>query len=268
MQEDDFAAVATPEQFKALGHPMRHRLLFALGQDQATISQLAAALGSNKGTIAHHLKVLAGAGLVRPAGTRQVRGGTEQYYRRASPGLKYDDTATTEVAFRALAAEIAAAAPDPFLVLRTLRLTPEHARQLTATLRDLAHQPEDAADQPRYGLLLGLYQPAQAPPPTPPATTAPVTPASEVGEPLPPPAESARPEISLAGNVRRWGQAQDHVDRRGLRMPALAAPPPGLAAGAAGLAVLAVPAAPGVRVTASPRPSPCYLARTAERNDA
>ena len=92
-REDDVAAVTTPEQFKALGHPMRHRLLFALGQGEATISQLAAALGSNKGNIAHHLKVLADAGLVRPAGTRQVRGGTEQYYQRASRGLTYDDAA-------------------------------------------------------------------------------------------------------------------------------------------------------------------------------
>jgi len=175
MEEDDVARVTTPEQFKALGHPMRHRLLFALGQEgQATISQLAAALGSNKGNIAHHLKVLAAAGLVRPAGTRQVRGGTEQYYQRASRGLKYDDAATTEVAFRALAAEIAAAGPDPFLMLRTLRLTPEHARQLTARLRELAHQAEDAADQPRYGLLLGLYQPSQ-PPPTDPAPSAAAT---------------------------------------------------------------------------------------------
>lgn len=161
MGENDFAGMTTPAQFKALGHPMRHRLLFALGQGQATISQLATVLGSNKGNIAHHLRVLAEAGLVRPAGTRQVRGGTEQYYQRASRGLTYDDAATTEVAFRALAAEIAAAEPDPFLVLRTLRLTPEHARQLTATLRDLAHQAEDADDQPRYGLLLGLYQPTQ-----------------------------------------------------------------------------------------------------------
>jgi DNA-binding transcriptional ArsR family regulator len=167
VDEDEVAAVTTPEQFKALGHPMRHRLLFALGQGQATISQLAAALGSNKGNISHHLKVLAAAGLVRAAGTRHVRGGTEQYYQRASRGLSYDDAATTEVAFRALAAEIAVAEPDPFLVLRTLRLTPEHASQLTATLRDLAHQAEDAGDQPRYGLLLGLYQPAQPPPPDP-----------------------------------------------------------------------------------------------------
>jgi DNA-binding transcriptional ArsR family regulator len=183
MKEDDLAAVTTPEQFKALGHPMRHRLLFALGQGQATISQLATALGSNKGNIAHHLKVLADAGLVRPAGTRQVRGGTEQYYRRAARGLKFDDDAATEAAFRALAAEIAAAEPEPFLALRTLRLTAEHAEQLATTLRDLAGQAEDAVDQPRYGLLLGLYQPAQAPrlDPAPPATPATALPAA--GEP-------------------------------------------------------------------------------------
>jgi len=164
MEEKDDVAVTTPEQFKALGHPMRHRLLFALAQGEATISQLAAALGSNKGNVAHHLKVLADAGLVRPAATRTVRGGTEQYYRRASRGLSYDDAATTQTAFRALAAEIAAAQPEPFLVLRTLRLTRGHAEQLAATLRDLAGHADDGADQPRYGLLLGLYQPAEPSP--------------------------------------------------------------------------------------------------------
>jgi DNA-binding transcriptional ArsR family regulator len=163
MEDDDVAAVTTPEQFKALGHPMRHRLLFALAQGDATISQLAVALGSNKGNVAHHLKVLAEAGLVRLAATRTVRGGTEQYYQRTSRGLRYDDEATTQTAFRALAAEIAAAQPEPFLVLRTLRLTPARAEQLMATLRDLASQADDGADQSRYGLLLGLYQPAQLP---------------------------------------------------------------------------------------------------------
>jgi DNA-binding transcriptional ArsR family regulator len=160
VEEDDFAAVNTPEQFKALGHPMRHRLLFALGQGEATISQLAAALGSNKGNIAHHLKVLTQAGLVRPAGTRQVRGGTEQYYRRAHRGLRFSDAAVTEVAFSAIAAEIAAAEPDPFLVIRTVRLNAEHAERIAAALRDLASEQDDAADDSRYGLLLGFYQPA------------------------------------------------------------------------------------------------------------
>lgn len=194
MEEDDVAAVTTPEQFKALGHPMRHRLLFALGRGKATISQLAVTLGSNKGNIAHHLRVLADAGLVQPAGTRQVRGGTEQYYRCASRRLSYDDAATIEVTFRALAAEIAAAEPEPFVVLRTLRLTPEHAEQLSATLRDLADQAEDADDQPRYGLLIGLYQPAQPPSPEPAQPGTPIT-----GIPITGPPAAREPRLRKTG---------------------------------------------------------------------
>jgi len=163
-QDDPAVAVTTPEQFKALGHPMRHRLLFALGRGEATISQLAAALGSNKGNVAHHLKVLAGAGLIRPAGTRTVRGGTEQYYRRTFVTLAFDDAATTEMAFRALGAEIAAAEQEPFLMLRSLRLAPERVQHLTDVLRGMADQADDGDGYPRYGLLFGLYKPAQEPP--------------------------------------------------------------------------------------------------------
>jgi DNA-binding transcriptional ArsR family regulator len=162
VEEEDIAAITTPQQFKALGHPMRHRLLFALGQGEATISQLAATLGSNKGNIAHHLKVLTDAGLALAAGTRRVRGGTEQYYRRAHRALQFHDAATTQMAFSAIAAEIAAAQPEPFLILRTLRLNPRHVERIAAALHDLADEKDDADDDPRYGLLLGLYQPAEA----------------------------------------------------------------------------------------------------------
>ncbi|MGN6174613.1 MAG: ArsR/SmtB family transcription factor [Streptosporangiaceae bacterium] len=155
----DVLTISTPGQFRALGHPMRHRLLLALGQSEATISQLAAALGSNKGNVAHHLKVLTAAGLVRTAGTRQVRGGTERYYRRSASRLEYDDADTTAVAFRAIAEEIAAAEPSPLLVLRSIRLTAEHASQLQETLHALAHHHDDGAGNPRYGLLVGFYKP-------------------------------------------------------------------------------------------------------------
>ena len=160
MSADEVAAVSSPAQFKALGHPMRHRMLFALFREEATISQLAAMLGSNKGNVAHHLKVLVDADLVQPTGTRTVRGGTERYYRRAVRGLSYDDASITETAFQALAAEIASAEPDPFLILRSLRLTPEHAEELTSVLQDLADRADDGGGQPRYGLLLGLSRPA------------------------------------------------------------------------------------------------------------
>ncbi|WP_230687054.1 ArsR/SmtB family transcription factor [Catellatospora vulcania] len=154
--------VTSPEHYRALAHPMRHRLLFAL-ERPATVSRLAAALRTNKGNVAHHLKVLVDAGLVRPAGTRTVRGGTEQYYARPARALHYTGPAAAEntaVAFQALGAEIAAAAPDPLLVLRHVRLTAEQVRELTATLTALAEDTPDAGDDGmRYGLLLGLYRP-------------------------------------------------------------------------------------------------------------
>src|SRR5262245_24267819 len=81
--------IAEPEHFKALSPPVRHRLLFELRDKAATISQLAAGLDLRKGTVAHHLKVLAEAGMVRVVSTRQVRGGTEQYYRRTAERFRY-----------------------------------------------------------------------------------------------------------------------------------------------------------------------------------
>lgn len=149
MENEDTAGTGAPAQFKALGHPARHRLLAALGQGEATISQLAAALDSNKGNVSHHLRILTDAGLVEPAGTRQVRGGTEQYYRRAGTSSGVSDPA---------------ADPRAFLSLRTLRLTPGRAERLAAVLRELASQPDDGDGEP-YSLLIGLYQPDPAPPP-------------------------------------------------------------------------------------------------------
>ena len=84
---DEQLTVTSAEQYRALGHPLRHRLLFALGQHPATISQLAVVLGRHKGNIAHHLKVLRQAGRGAVTETRQVRGGTEQYYQRSARRL-------------------------------------------------------------------------------------------------------------------------------------------------------------------------------------
>ena len=160
--------VTTAEHYKALAHPLRQRLLFRLGEP-ATTSQLAAALRTNKGNIAYHLGVLRDAGLVTPAGARQVRGGTEQYYQRVARIISFADhhpQADLPASFRAVADEIAAAEPGPFLVLRHIRLTPAQAEQVTATLAALVGQAEDAdPGQPRYGMLLGLYRqrPDQAP---------------------------------------------------------------------------------------------------------
>lgn len=147
-----------PAQHKALAHPMRHRLLFALGQEPATVSQLAAALATNKGNVAHHLKVLADAGLVTVTATKHVRGGTEIYYRRVAERLRYPVGAPTGAALQAVADEIVAHDPNPLLVLRHIRLTADQVAQVTEKLEDIAYGLTEAGDdQPRYGLLVGLY---------------------------------------------------------------------------------------------------------------
>jgi DNA-binding transcriptional ArsR family regulator len=160
--------ITSAEQHRALGHPLRHRLLFALGQQPATISQLAVALGSHKGNIAHHLRVLREAGLVVIMETRQVRGGTEQYYQRTArrfdlPGEP--GAAHTGVLLQAVADEMASATVEPLLVLRNIRLTADQAGRLADTLSELADGLEDGGDAAdRYGLLIGLYQPGQPDP--------------------------------------------------------------------------------------------------------
>jgi DNA-binding transcriptional ArsR family regulator len=159
---EDVLQVSTAQQYGALGHPTRLRLLLALGQQPATISQLAAALHSHKGNIAHHLRVLTEAGLVRPAHARQVRGGTERYFVRSARRFTFAGdgvAAQTAMAVRAVGEDMAASPVEPYVVLRTLRLGPEQVERLTATLDRLAAELAEAGeDQPRYGLLLGLYQ--------------------------------------------------------------------------------------------------------------
>ena len=160
---DEVLTISSPEQYRALGHPLRHRLLFALGQRPATISQLAAALDSHKGNVAHHLKVLREAGLVAVTETRQVRGGTEQYYQRTARLLRFpgeQGTAHAGVMLQAVGDEMATAEGEPLLVLRNIRLTADQARQLASTLNDLVTSLDDAGDgAARYGVLVGLYQP-------------------------------------------------------------------------------------------------------------
>lgn len=159
---DEVLEIGSPEQYKALAHPLRQRLLFALGRAPATTSQLAVSLGAQKGNVGHHLKVLREAGLVRLAETRRVRGGTEQYYERTSRRISVPGPAAehTEALFGAVAEEVRRAPGEPVLVLRHLRLTEGGARELGETLRRLVDQAEDAGgDEAVHGVLVALYRP-------------------------------------------------------------------------------------------------------------
>jgi DNA-binding transcriptional ArsR family regulator len=163
----DDLVLREPAQFKALGHPLRHRLLVALRQRPATLAQLATALTAPKGTVGYHVKVLLDAGVVRLAYARTVRGGTEQYYEPTSTRLRIAPDAPVGGDFlvRAALAEMRPPGPDTpdVTLLRHLRLTPTQAtalaqrlESLAATLPDTPDTPDDAGDP--YGLLLSVYR--------------------------------------------------------------------------------------------------------------
>ncbi|MGW0661014.1 ArsR/SmtB family transcription factor [Streptodolium elevatio] len=161
---EDVLEIGAPEQFAALAHPLRQRLLFALGHQPATVSRLAAQLDAKKGNVAHHLKVLREAGLVHIAETRQVRGGTEQYFQRTARHMVVAEpqAAGTAAMLAAFAQELERS-PAETLRLRHLRLSPAQARALGETLTNLVDEAEEGgADQPLHGVLVALYQ--QAPP--------------------------------------------------------------------------------------------------------
>ncbi|MGH2971518.1 MAG: ArsR/SmtB family transcription factor [Gaiellaceae bacterium] len=80
----DRIALTRPAQVRAIGHPLRTTILGLLHERAATVSELAVAVGRPKSTVAHHVKVLAEAGLAHVVRTRRVRAVEERFYGRTA----------------------------------------------------------------------------------------------------------------------------------------------------------------------------------------
>jgi DNA-binding transcriptional ArsR family regulator len=77
-------ALTEPSQVRALSHPLRTKILHLLHERAATVNELAQAVGRPKSTVAHHVKVLTEAGLLRVVRTRRVRAIEERFYGRTA----------------------------------------------------------------------------------------------------------------------------------------------------------------------------------------
>lgn len=153
--------IRTARQAHALAHPARHRLLAALGDGEATVSQLSHRLATNKGNVAHHLGQLARAGLVRRGRTQTVRGGTEQYFVKVAERITFhggSDRSVTQAMMQDLADQFGADR-DALLHHRVVRLTAQQAAALRSHLDDVLHdlQPAPAKEQ-TYGVVVGVYR--------------------------------------------------------------------------------------------------------------
>ncbi len=165
----DRLVVTAPGQLRALADQLRVTILELLLERAATVAELAAAVERPKSTVAHHVNVLAEAGLLRVVRTRRVRAIDERYYGRTArmfyvgvvnrPG---DDE--TQVHANALAVAAAESVPahqadDLRTSLRHARIAAESAAEFWGRVEDLVRE---FSQLPRsgdtaYGFAAGLY---------------------------------------------------------------------------------------------------------------
>jgi DNA-binding transcriptional ArsR family regulator len=80
----DTIVVSTLAEMRAMADPLRVTILDLLLERAATIGELATAVDRPKSTVAHHVKVLVQAGMLRVVRTRRVRAIDERYYGRTA----------------------------------------------------------------------------------------------------------------------------------------------------------------------------------------
>ncbi len=81
---DDTLELTSPVQVQAIGNRLRTTILGLLHERAATVTELAMAVGRPKSTVAYHVSVLLGAGLVGVVRTRRVRAIEERYFGRTA----------------------------------------------------------------------------------------------------------------------------------------------------------------------------------------
>lgn len=75
---------STPTQIRAVTDPTRSQILDLVLERAASVTELAAALGRPKSSIAHHVDALVDAGMLVVVRTRQVRAMEERFYGRTA----------------------------------------------------------------------------------------------------------------------------------------------------------------------------------------
>jgi DNA-binding transcriptional ArsR family regulator len=131
----------TAAEAKALGHPLRLRILFACRDRARTNKELAAVLDTTPGTIHYHLKPLLAQGFLRAEEPRPgPRGSTEQPYRSTGKSWQLSGTPEGSRTLRQAGVEELLAAPEEDLLSLTrlgMTLAPDDVEELARRLEEL-----------------------------------------------------------------------------------------------------------------------------------
>lgn len=82
--------LSDPQVLKAVGDPLRRRILTEFCGEPVTTKQVAQKLGIRSNKLYHHVSVLADAGLLELVGTKAKRGTTEKYYQAVAHSFVMD----------------------------------------------------------------------------------------------------------------------------------------------------------------------------------
>jgi DNA-binding transcriptional ArsR family regulator len=90
-----------PRVVKALGHPLRQRVLARLNEGVASPSELAAEFGERLPNVSYHVRILADLGAIELVSTTPRRGAVEHHYRATMrPFFSAEDWATLPASTR------------------------------------------------------------------------------------------------------------------------------------------------------------------------
>jgi DNA-binding transcriptional ArsR family regulator len=165
----DRIALTEPAQVRALSHSARNVILGLLHERAATVTELAVALDRPKSTVAHHVKVLAEAGLIRVVRTRRVRAIEERFYGRTARmffvgverGPEGEEMPRDFNDFEVAAHESAGAFRDGKLwgFIRHARITEQQAGEFWQRFHELVDEFDrlPRSGETMYGFAVGVY---------------------------------------------------------------------------------------------------------------
>jgi DNA-binding transcriptional ArsR family regulator len=161
---EDTIELTTAEQVKALSDPLRTSILQLLHERAATVTELAAAVKRPKSTIAHHVNVLAAAGLLKVVRTRRVRAIEERFYGRAARVFFYEMGRTGTLDFNdfEVAAKESIAAYEAGQLrsfIRHARIPEERAAEFWNRVDQVIHEFDKLprSGDTTYGFVVGAY---------------------------------------------------------------------------------------------------------------
>jgi len=171
---DEMVVITAPVQLRAVADGLRGSLLELVLEREATVTELAEAVGRPKSTVAYHVNLLVDAGLFKVVRTQRVRAIEERYYGRVARTIYIGALSSDEdIALIANVDGIATAygesrqakdADDLRCTLVHARIPIDEVRAFWAEVQDVARrfaQIPRSGDQV-YGFVAGLY-PTDAP---------------------------------------------------------------------------------------------------------